>query len=226
MGFVKNLARKVRRSRQRGLDFSIHSYLKPDGSFDLDAYRQIQEAGNKAKINVVFADEKTLRFIADYLPTPLKGICHGTRRGMEQKWLSEMTGADVIGTEISETATSFPNTVQWDFHDRNEAWVGQFDFVYTNSHDHAHDPAKAITAWVEQLKPEGALVIEHTTRHTPEFADERDPFGVRPEFFPYLVAKWGAGRFAVTEILEPPFTKPNGNQIWVFVIRRLAARRD
>jgi SAM-dependent methyltransferase len=211
-----------------GMNYALFSFTRPDGSFDYEQYRKVQEDANKAKIGKVFADERTMDFLAEYLqrsmPKIERGICHGTRRGLEQKWLAERLSAEVVGTEISETATQFPNTVQWDFHEENTDWLGAFDFVYSNSHDHAYDPRKALSAWVRQLRPHGAVILEHTSQHTEEHASRMDPFGVRPDVLPYLVAKWGAGKFAVTEVLEPPFNKPNGSKIWLFVIRPLAFR--
>lgn len=208
-------------------NYQLYRYAKPDGTFDIERYRSVQINGNKKKLDRVFADQHTIDFIADHLTAtdaaPTRGLCHGTRRGLEQKWFADRLGADVIGTEISDTATQFPNTVQWDFHDRNEEWVGAFDFVYTNSHDHAYDPEKAFNTWVDQLRPGGCLLIEHTSEHTPLHANALDPFGVEPDVFPFLVLQWGKGRYAVTEMLSPPFTKPNGHAIWVFVIRRVAA---
>lgn len=199
----------------------VFQFTRPDGSFDYEGYKAAQVAGNHAKINNVFADEQTLRFIADYLGPVRRGICHGTRRGMEQKWLGEFTGADVIGTEISDTASQFPKTVQWDFHDENPEWVGAFDFVYSNSHDHAFDPAKAISTWVDQLADGGAVILEHTGAHHRAGSRAMDPWGVRAELIPYLVAKWGKGAFAVTEVLEPPFRKPDGYEIFLIIIRKL-----
>jgi SAM-dependent methyltransferase len=206
--------------------FHLHRYSKPDGSFDVDLYRSVQIKGNKRKLDRVFADQQTIDFISDYLVksghTPTRGLCHGTRRGLEQKWFADRLGADVIGTEISDTATQFPNTVQWDFHDRNEEWVGAFDFVYTNSHDHAYDPERAFGVWVEQLNPGGRLLIEHTSAHPAKHANALDPFGADPDVLPFLILQWGKGRYAATEVLSPPFTKPDGHAIWIFVVRRLA----
>jgi hypothetical protein len=207
---------------QKG-DYTLFSFTKPDGSFDYEKYRAIQEEGNKRKIANVWADEKTIGFISAYLKEKQsdlsRGLCHGVRRGNEQRWFSEQLGIEVLGTDISETATQFPNTVQWDFHEVNPEWVGTFDFVYTNSHDHAYDPKKALDAWVGQLRPGGAVFLEHTMGHATDATSELDPFGVDPHVFPFLIAKWGAGRYAVTEILEPEHTKPHGLKIWIFVIR-------
>ena len=47
---------------------------------------------------------------------------------------------NVLGTEISSTATNYPNTIEWDFHDVKEEWVSNVDIVYSNSIDHSYKP--------------------------------------------------------------------------------------
>jgi hypothetical protein len=206
-------------------DYFLYNYAGKDGEFNYSEYVRIQTEGNRKKINNVWADRETIGFIADYIskniPDARRGLCHGTRNGAELGWFREKLGIEVMGTDISDTATQFPNTIQWDFHESNPDWVSAFDFVYTNSHDHAFDPAKAVTTWTEQLAPGGALFIEHTLEHSEEGTNKLDPFGVNPKVFPYLVLTWARGGFAVTEMLEPPHRKPNGGKIWIFVIRRV-----
>jgi len=222
--YLKTRGYHVPKAKGQNNDYILFRYTDAGGSFDYEKYRSIQVEGNKRKIENVWADEKTIASICSYLkstnPHLSRGLCHGVRRGNEQRWFSEQLGIDVIGTDISDTATQFPKTVQWDFHETSPDWVGAFDFVYTNSHDHAYDPKKALDAWVGQLKPGGALFLEHTMGHAAEGSSQLDPFGVDPHVFPFLIAKWGQGKYAVTDILEPEHTKPNGLRIWVFVVRR------
>lgn len=234
MNLIEKMARRfllargfhIPEVRQKGGhdNFFLYDYRGEGGRFDYDQYRRIQVEGNKRKINNVWADQPTINFIADHLRSegrPLRrGLCHGVRRGNEQKWFSERLGIEVIGTDISDTAKDFPNTIQWDFHEHNPDWVGAFDFVYTNSHDHAYDPKKAIGEWVGQLSATGSLFLEHTMAHAESGANELDPFGVDPRYLPFLIASWSEGRYAVTRVLEPPHTKSNGMRIWVIEIRK------
>jgi hypothetical protein len=154
---------------------------------DYDTYRAVQTAGNKAKLKRQFVKEShivTLAKAVDAAIGPVSfGLCHGTRRGLEQAWFSAHLKGNpyVLGTEISDTATDFPATVQWDFHDRNPDWAGKADFVYSNSWDHAFDPARAFAAWVESLRPGGWLMLDHTREQSPESANALDPFGVTYE---------------------------------------------
>lgn len=210
-----------------GDNFVLYSYTNKEGEFDYEAYKDIQTQRNKAKLDYVFADEQTIELIAQYLQDDFKnnglsvqkGLCHGTRAGKEQQWFSKALNAEVMGTEISETATQFANTVQWDFHEQKEEWVGRHDFVYSNSFDHAFDPEKALNSWVNQISDNGFVFIEHTLWHTEVSVSSHDPFGAQPIVMPYLIAKWGRGRFSVVDILEPEHTKKD-SKIWVFVIAK------
>lgn len=188
--------------------YVLYSYLREDGTFDYERYRRIQEEGNRAKLDKVWVVEKNIEFLADYLRKhggPLRfGICHGTRRGKEQEWFRKYLGCEVIGTEISETATSFPHTLRWDFHEVKTEWLDSVDFIYSNSFDHSFDPERCLTAWMSCLRPGGLCILEHSTMHGPQGADELDPFGAELFQMPYLIARWGRGRFVVREILDAP----------------------
>ncbi|MBK6621188.1 MAG: hypothetical protein IPG32_10020 [Saprospirales bacterium] len=47
---------------------------------------------------------------------------------------------EVIGTEISDSASKFSHTIEWDFHEVKPEWIGRADFIYSNSFDHSYDP--------------------------------------------------------------------------------------
>jgi len=151
---------------------------------DLDLYRALQTAANKMKIDSQWVPEAHIALLAAHMlgqgAEPLSGICHGTRRGNEQIWFREHLGpqAQVFGTEISDTATDFPFTIQWDFHDVHPAWVGAMDFVYSNSWDHAHDPERAFAGWASCLGPGGYLLLDHGWNYQPGRVSAMDPFGI------------------------------------------------
>ena len=196
-------------------------YQHDYGAGGYEAYRATQIHWNKAKLGNVWADERTLEAIAsDIERRGLRtGVCHGARNGYEVQWFADRLKSEVIGTDISETATQFPNMVVHDFHDRREDWVGKFDFVYTNSLDQAFDPEKALAAWAEQLVPKGCIYIEHTKQHSVEAASEMDPFGAHPMAVPYLLFKWGKGKYALVDIIESGEVLGKG-RVWVFVVER------
>ena len=122
----------------------------------------------------------------------------------------------MIGTEISPTATQFPNTIQWDFHDVKPEWISAADFIYSNSFDHSYDPEKCLSNWMSCIRSGGICVIEHTDLHGVQAANELDPLGIELKALPYLVAIWSRGRFRVSEILKAPSEKYT-NTHFVFI---------
>jgi len=208
-------------SNQSMLMVYQHDY-GPDG---YEKYKEAQVHYNKHKIDQVWADEKTIGIIADYIKEHMSdirgGICHGTRRGYEQAEFSKLLGCPVVGTEISDTAEQFPNTVQWDFHDQKDEWRNRFSFVYSNSLDQAFDPKKALSTWAGQLEESGLLFIDHTMVHSAAHASEMDPFGAHPMVMPYLFFQWGRSEYWLVDILEFPHKEKYN--VWIFVLRRLSS---
>lgn len=203
--------------KRRLVDFCLHEYTS------YSQYEDIQIFHNKRKLEHVWADKTTLRILCDELKKEfpnrsLKGICHGTRNGFEQKFIGEYAAFEVIGTEISDTADGFDKTIRWDFHDVNEQWVSKFDFVYSNSLDQAWNPRTALVTWLNQLNDTGVLVIEHTEAHGPEGASEMDPFGVRPTVVPYVLSEWFG--YDVSMRFVKSRKDNNGLDVWLFFIKK------
>jgi len=159
-------------------------------------YIKIQTYFNQKKIERIWAAENILDFIIEDVlnnfpkDENLIGICHGTRNGYEQNYISDKMGWSVVGTEISVTATNFPNTLKWDFHQELPLLVNCCNFVYSNSLDHAFDPKAALTTWLEQLVEGGKLYVEMSEKHGPAGASLMDPFGVDSEYFSDLLNIW------------------------------------
>lgn len=205
--------------RKKDSDFYLHEYDS------YEHYKEIQVFYNKQKIEGIFADEKTLdlvteRVIQEFGETKrLFAICHGTRNGFEQNYLTKKMSVDVVGTDISETAINFPKSIQWDFHDQKEEWLNKCDFIYTNSLDQSWKPTLAVATWLNQLTIGGLLFIEHTELHGPQGASEMDPFGVKPEYMPYLLSEWFGHRISI-EVIKSVKSNING-VVWLFVVKKL-----
>ncbi len=173
-----------------------------------EAYRAAQIAGNKRKIENVFVKEPNIARIAAFaegrLGTVGSVLCHGTRNGAEQSFFRKhLKGAPrILGTEISDTAAQFPDTVQWDFHEMNPEWVGQWDLVYSNSWDHAYDPEKAFGNWLKFLSPRGLLMLEHTKTHEPKKVCELDPFGASVDGLVAMLNRLGAPERKVIAVID------------------------
>jgi hypothetical protein len=204
--------------------FVLHNYNDENGVFDYQAYRDIQTAGNKDFINNTWVIKDNIDFLADYIITvigqPRFGLCHGTRRGDEQHWFRNRLNCDVLGTDISDNASSFPNTIQWDFHDVKEEWIGNVDFIYTNALDHSYNPEKALDAWIKCLRPNGICIIEHSDMHSPKGATQLDPFGASIEIMPYLLSQWGKKSYYLLELMNAPAKNPSLDYLHFLVLRK------
>jgi hypothetical protein len=179
-----------------------------EGGFDADLYRTLQTEANKLKLDLQWVPEEHIAILARYMlgkgADPRRGVCHGTRRGNEQVWFRAHLnpGADVFGTEISDTATQFPHTIQWDFHDVDPAWLGAMDFVYSNSWDHAHDPERAFAGWTSCLAPGGFLLLDHGWNYEPDRVSAMDPFGISEAGLVAMLNRVGADAGAVAEVID------------------------
>ncbi|MBK6802286.1 class I SAM-dependent methyltransferase [Novosphingobium sp.] len=200
----------------------IDVYLYRYSSYE--EYRQVQIYHNLRKLKRVWADPQTLDLLADELVArlgsgPLRGLCHGTRNGFEQNHLNaQHPGWKVTGTDISPSAADFPNSVVWDFHDERAEWLGAFDFVYSNSLDQSWQPRVALETWLGQVRPGGVVVIEHSDEQSPLAAGEMDPFGVRPQVVPYVLAEWFGHRVSVS--FRESYKTNIGRKTWLFFIMK------
>ena len=190
-------------------------------------YKQTQIFFNKKKLHHVWADEASLAIISNFIKENIKkenikGLCHGSRNGFEQRVLNQIIpNSNIIGTDISDTATNFENTIQWDFHDENLEWLGKFDFVYSNSLDQSWKPRLALCTWLNQIKIGGIVIIEHTRYHGPEHAGEGDPFDVRPVVMPYVLTDWFGHKINISHSVEKKSNMVSSDlDAWLFVLRK------
>ncbi len=204
------------------IDFYLHKYSS------YEEYARVQIHWNKKKLNNIWADEVTLRRVKDILfnefgeSKKINGICHGTRNGFEQNFLRSLSdNFNVFGTDISETAENYENSIQWDFHDVNLDWKENQDFIFTNSLDQSWQPHVAVETWLSQLNQKGLLIIEHTEAHGPSEASKMDPFGVKPVVMPYVLSMWFGSQISISHSVAK---KSNMNlNAWLFVIKKNVA---
>lgn len=202
---TKALAKAV---RLEGDGYVLYEYP------DYETYLKVQTLGNKSKIKWQAVKESHIRLLSDWMNRTLGvvtfGLCHGTRRGAEQAWFrSHLSGGPrVIGTEISDTASEFPDTVRWDFHDTNPEWDQRADFVYSNSWDHAFAPRRAFEAWFASLRPGGVMLLDHSRDQVAEAANELDPFGISHDGLTALLADLFQDRATLLPGLDYRKTNP------------------
>ena len=199
--------------------FKIYKYK------NYDEYKDTQIFFNKQKINKVWADENTLKIVSNFLKEnikfeKIKGLCHGSRNGFEQKcFINEIPNAEVIGTDISETANDYDNSIVHDFHDEKKDWIENFDFVYSNSLDQSYDPEKALNTWINQVKKDRYVIIEHSDQHGVISSGKMDPFGVEANFFPYLLTEWFGHKISL-KIIKSIKKNKNDAPVYFFIMKK------
>jgi hypothetical protein len=189
-----------------------------------DEYKQVQVQANRLKFGNVFAEDDELQRIARsfrILATAgHRGLCHGVRNGYEVHMLRRLLpGVDIVGTDISDTASSVPNCIVWDMHEVKPEWLGSIDFIYSNSWDHTFDPELLFSRWSSCLSPAGRLFLSYTELHSEKGATgdtKFDAFGCTLDELTSIVQR----TLVIDDVLEiaPRFTK----RVWK---RRLSALR-
>ena len=199
--------------------FKIYKYK------DYEEYKQTQIYYNKKKINKIWADENTLKIISNFIKEniqseKIQGLCHGSRNGFEQKCFNkEISNSEVIGTDISETANNYENSIVHDFHIEKKEWIGNFDFVYSNSLDQSYDPEKALNVWLNQVKKNSYVIIEHSDQHGVIASGKMDPFGVEANYFPYLLTEWFGHKISL-KIIRSIKKNKNDAPVFFFIIKK------
>jgi hypothetical protein len=152
-------------------------------------YAKVQSETNRRKLDRVWVKESEIQAIASVVPTANRILCHGTRNGKEQHLFQKYyPKALVIGTEISSTASQFPDTIKWDFHNPHPI-LNNEDIVYSNSLDHSHNPNLALKTWHSQLSDLGTLVIQHSSFHSQDRVTPSDCFSASLSEYIELISK-------------------------------------
>lgn len=160
-------------------------------------YVNCQKEANARKSANVWAVEENIKFLADYINKNIEaktGLCHGTRGGYEQAWFRKyIPDCVVIGTEIGDASAKY--TMQWDFNQYHPDLENNFDFIYSNSFDHAFNPMETIKIWFEQLKSGGYIFLEYDKRqeHTGEISksvNKTDPVSITIDELITLIPAW------------------------------------
>lgn len=192
-----------------------------------EEYVAAQVEGNVRKINNSYVDPISIGMLVEHLYTkyllkPELVLCHGTRRGLEQEYFKnsfESFGVclTAIGTEISHTANQYPNTIQWDFHNVKDEWVGNVGLVYSNSFDHSYKPTDCLDAWMSCLSVDGKCVIEYS-----EVCDTKsgktDPFAATlNEYKDFIEDKYTIDDIITNEGLKDMGKSHNGLRHFIII---------
>lgn len=222
---MKNLKNKYLDIDSKEMNLNIHEHLDENGEFDYDAYVEAQTKVNLKKIDFSGPNYSRINMVATYIkkhiPNIKFGICHGTRRGTEQRDFKNILNIPVIGTEISHTAEQFPDTIQWDFHEVKEEWLDSVSFIFSNSLDHSYDPIKCLNAWMSCIAPDGKIFLQRGQDDLPGIAKtnkhpEADMFQASEKAFAQVVDAAGSGEWIVS---SPEELKIN-NEKRIIVLER------
>lgn len=180
-----------------------------------EEYVNAQIEGNTRKIKNSYVDPNSIDMLVKHLHTtynlePNMVLCHGTRRGLEQSYFQKAFSeynvqSNVIGTEISPTASEFPNTIQWDFHNVKDDWVGNVDLVYSNSFDHSFKPVDCLDAWMSCLTKNGKCVIEYSTECDTK-SGKTDPFAATLDEYREFIER----KYVIDDIITNKGLKDDG----------------
>ncbi len=183
-------------------------------------YVEAQIEANKRKLRNVWVRDSTICAIVAYMGFEVRNVlCHGTRNGAEQRMFQRhYPNAYVIGTEISDTAREFPHTLEHDFHHPVQHWMEMFDTIYSNSLDHAYDPALALKRWREQLHPAGRMFIEYSFTPENNTSNVSDPLEISWDEMLGLFE--GAGLKFITTFMASGIKGEPRNASTVFVLER------
>jgi hypothetical protein len=183
-------------------------------------YKNSQIAANKRKKNNLWAKEENIKAISNYISKIRileKGLCHGVRQGWELGWFEKYLQCEIYGTEIGEIIS--PNTIQWDFNKENANFINKFDFIYSNSFDHAFNPENTAKIWKDQLKDKGLLILEYDRRqeHTGEISksvNKTDPVSLRFNELQILIPQWTGMK--LLKILNMPIVTQEWRKAVIF----------
>lgn len=156
-----------------------------------EEYIKIQTKTNREKINNIWVTQGSVEKIKSLQPNAEIILCHGTRNATEQKLFCKYyPEAKVFGTEISDTALSFPMTMRHDFHEPLRIFNGNCDIVYSNSFDHSYDPEKCLKAWHMQKSPTGKMFIELMVSDIDNRSTASDPLEISEDEFLRLCSNY------------------------------------
>lgn len=127
--------------------------------------------GRKHDYDEIFKQQLrlTIKEVEEFIGYPQKICCMGCRTGTEVfEFKEKFPRSEVHGIDITENINSIRTHLDvsielQDFNNLPVDWTDRFDLVFSNSIDHAFDPAKTFKEWKRVTKPDGHLLIEFST---------------------------------------------------------------
>ena len=76
-----------------------------------------------------------------------------------------------------------------------------------------------MNVWLDQVNQNGMLFIEISDQHNVHSSGKMDPFGVEPEFFPYLLIDWFKHKISISLIKSIKENKSKA-PVWIYIIKK------
>lgn len=130
---------------------------------DRGEYEAAQITRSRAKFALCnVAAEDVVRYRRRFPDASGPVLCLGVRNGAELDHFRAVFSGWVIGVDINPgSANGRRDVVVGSFDSLPPAWSGAFGVVFSNSFDHAFDPAGTAAEWTRVLRPGGVLILAH-----------------------------------------------------------------
>jgi len=195
----------------------IHQYE------DYDDYIEWQIKTNKEKKGWRYVRASTMFLIHSKQPFAATIMCHGVRAGAEQQYFRwYYPHSHILGTEISDNATEYKMTVEWDFNKQKDEWLGKYDVIYSNSIDHSIDPVSTLETWSEQLSDVGKLYLEYSEYQSIPGGNANDPLDATNEEMRLMIKE--AGMHIVEIVTDQYPSSTMRNEGLLFICAKRAGR--
>lgn len=168
--------------QKRNLLFGSYTItnMKRTNIKDYKEYEKIQRDRASKKWGSVTFDEvlfnETIMAGKEYIGNPGKIICLGIRSGNEYHPMTKaFSGAVVYGVDIHPEVTKVGNNCfAFDFNQLPGEWENGFDFIYSNSLDHAFNVHDTIKEWTRIAKAGATMLLVLSSCGVANYADVYD----------------------------------------------------
>lgn len=130
--------------------------------YAVDQGMKLQASGGEAYTDpakhIELFRQRFLPLLENGLPTGLRVLCLGARRG-EEVWAWKALGFKAIGIDLNPGKNN-PDVQVGDFHDLHRFDPGSFEVVYTNSFDHVYDWEKVVDEIQRVVTPCGWVILD------------------------------------------------------------------
>lgn len=174
------------------------------------SYEKVQVAASEAKYNLSWAKKDNCERIVQIMQTsegPIRSIlCHGVRNGSELVFFREAGVAEVVGTDlyVPQGAETPEGVVKHDFSNPEPMWINKFQYVYSNSLDHALSPIETLIVWGEQIVESGSILLELDETHGVGGTSDLDVSGIPLDILPFWLSRESRNLLFVVAIYELP----------------------